>query len=121
MVGDGCYCFSNTVTYTHKHISLSMIQQPGKKVLVTGVASYVGIHVADQFLRAGYHVLGTVQTGERTDHIIKYFSIKYGLGRFTVQEIGYPAEDNVYDFVVQGTLKKDAIFQSVICKTKICN
>jgi nucleoside-diphosphate-sugar epimerase len=80
-----------------------MTSQPGKKVLVTGVASYIGIHVADQFLKAGYQVLGIVQIGERTDHIVKYF-LKYGFGRFSIQEIGYPAEDNVYDFVVQGKL-----------------
>jgi len=78
-----------------------MTLQRGTRVLVTSVVSYIGVHIADQFLRAGCIVFGTAQTGERTDHIVKYFA-RYGLGKFSIQEIGYPAYDNVYDIAVQG-------------------
>jgi nucleoside-diphosphate-sugar epimerase len=71
------------------------------KVLVTGISSFIGAHVADQFLRIGCNVVGTVQIGEKRHHIERYFQ-KYGSNKFNVQEIGYPAEDDVYDSVVRG-------------------
>lgn len=70
-------------------------------VLVTGISSFIGTHVADQFLRMGCNVTGTVQIGEKKHYLEHYFQ-KYGLHKFNVQEIGYPAEENVYDLVVRG-------------------
>ncbi|KAG2184460.1 hypothetical protein INT43_000369 [Umbelopsis isabellina] len=69
-------------------------------VLVTGISSFIGTHIADQFLRIGCNVTGTIQIGEKRHHLEHYFQ-KYGLHKFNIQEIGYPAEENVYDLVVR--------------------
>jgi nucleoside-diphosphate-sugar epimerase len=94
--------FENLKPQFEQSMKKIMTPEIGTKVLVTGVTSYIGIHVADQFLQAGCTVLGTNQRGERTDHITDYF-LKYGPGKFKIQEIGYPTHDHVYDKVVQGT------------------
>lgn len=54
----------------------------GSLILVTGVNGYVGSHVADQFLRFGYKVRGTVRDTEKSAWIDTYFDQKYGAGNF---------------------------------------
>ncbi|CAB58730.1 Flavonol reductase/cinnamoyl-CoA reductase family protein [Schizosaccharomyces pombe] len=43
----------------------------GKLVLVTGVTGFIGAHVAEQLLQAGYRVRGTVRSMEKADELIR--------------------------------------------------
>ena len=40
-----------------------------ERVVLTGVAGYIGRHVAAELLNAGYHVTGTVRSTARVDTI----------------------------------------------------
>jgi NADPH:quinone reductase-like Zn-dependent oxidoreductase len=51
-------------TLSHIYTLVSPIQQ-GARVLVTGATGYVGASVADQFIQAGYAVVGTSRTRQR--------------------------------------------------------
>jgi nucleoside-diphosphate-sugar epimerase len=43
-------------------LKLSNKNMPNELVLVTGIGGYVASHVADQLLKAGYKVRGTVRS-----------------------------------------------------------
>lgn len=49
-------------------------------VLVTGANGYIGSHVVDQLLNAGYKVRGTIRS--RKPWLEELFEKKYGKGRF---------------------------------------
>jgi nucleoside-diphosphate-sugar epimerase len=50
----------------------------GSLVLVTGVNGFIGSHVADQFLAAGYRVRGTARDLRKTDGLGELWKQKYG-------------------------------------------
>lgn len=71
-------------------------------VVVTGITGFIGSHVADQFLAAGYDVRGTTRTIEKGQVIKKALDERHGPGRvelFVVPEI---SADGAYDEVVKG-------------------
>ncbi|KAH8549332.1 putative cinnamoyl-CoA reductase [Umbelopsis sp. PMI_123] len=72
----------------------------GARVLVTGVTGYIGTHVADQFLKAGYTVVGTSRTAAKAQKVKNYFDEKYA-GKFEVYETGDLAKDGVFDNAVK--------------------
>ena len=47
-------------------------------VLVTGINGYLGSHVADQFLEAGYRVRGTTRDLKKTEGLKQLWERKYG-------------------------------------------
>jgi len=69
-------------------------------VLVTGVTGYVGANVADQFLQAGYTVVGTSRKAAKAKAIKEYFS-KYGAGKFEIFEAGDLEKEGVFDEAVK--------------------
>ncbi|KAH8549331.1 hypothetical protein BGW37DRAFT_429468 [Umbelopsis sp. PMI_123] len=73
----------------------------GARVLVTGATGYIGTHVADQFLKAGYTVVGTSRTAAKAQKVKIYFDKKYGTGKFEVYETGDLAKDGVFDNAVK--------------------
>lgn len=70
--------------------------KPGSLVLVTGVNGYVGSHIADQLLTAGYRVRGTVRSFQKAAWMDEFFRNKYGEGKF--QLVAVP------DFTIEGAL-----------------
>ena len=50
----------------------------GSTVLVTGVNGYIGSHVADQLLSAGYKVRGTVRSNEKGKIIAEALERRHG-------------------------------------------
>ncbi|KAJ6500234.1 NAD-P-binding protein [Mycena vitilis] len=74
-------------------------------ILVTGVNSYLGSHIADQLLAAGYNVRGTGRTAEKLKWVAELFDKKYGPGRFegaSVPDTYSMVVDGAFDEAVKG-------------------
>jgi nucleoside-diphosphate-sugar epimerase len=54
----------------------------GELILVTGVTGYIGSHVADQALAAGYKVRGAVRDSAKAQWLQDLFDQKYGQGKY---------------------------------------
>lgn len=76
--------------------------QLGDKILVTGTTGYVGSHVADQILAAGYQVRGLVRSFYKSQWLQGVFDEKYGPGRYERIEVGDVSQDGAYDEAVKG-------------------
>ncbi|KAL3470491.1 NAD(P)-binding protein [Aspergillus californicus] len=63
---------------------------PGSLILVTGANGYIASHVIDILLSKGYNVRGTIRNEK--PWLDKYFSEKYGSGRF--ESVIVPALDD---------------------------
>lgn len=74
----------------------------GTRVLVTGATGYIGAHVVDQFLQAGFVVVGTSRSAIKAQKTESYFKNRYGDGRFEIYEAGDLEEKGVFDEAVKG-------------------
>lgn len=75
---------------------------PGSTVLVTGVNSYLGSHVADQLLLAGYKVRGTARDASKVKWAQDVFDMKHGTGRFEGAIVTNMNVEGAYDEAVKG-------------------
>ncbi|KUJ08584.1 NAD-P-binding protein [Mollisia scopiformis] len=75
---------------------------PNHTVLVTGVNGFIGSHVADQFLAAGYDVRGTTRTIKRGQTIKKVLDEKHGAGRVEIVAVPDISIDGAFDEAVKG-------------------
>jgi GDP-mannose 4,6 dehydratase len=73
-------------------------------VLVTGISGFIGSHVADQFLEAGYRVRGTARVVSKVDSIKKALELKHGEGRLEVVAVPDMTIDGAFDEAVKGTM-----------------
>ncbi|KII85735.1 hypothetical protein PLICRDRAFT_178764 [Plicaturopsis crispa FD-325 SS-3] len=71
-------------------------------VLVTGFTGFVGSHVADQLLKAGYRVRGTTRTASKAAFLHEKFTREYGVGRFEVAEVPDMTASGAFDIATQG-------------------
>jgi nucleoside-diphosphate-sugar epimerase len=71
-------------------------------VLVTGVNGFLGSHIADQFLNAGFGVRGTVRSITKAENVRKALVEKHGQGRFEVISVPDITIDVVFDAAVKG-------------------
>ena len=78
---------------------------PGFTVLVTGANGFIGSHVADQLIQAGYRVRGTSRDTTKTAWMTDMFDKKYGKGRFEAVVVKDMAESGAFDEACQGTLR----------------
>ncbi|GAB5587558.1 hypothetical protein Unana1_02458 [Umbelopsis nana] len=53
------------------------------------VTGYIGTHVANEFLKAGYVVEGTSRTASKAEAVKTYFDKTYGAGKFEIFEAGF--------------------------------
>lgn len=85
---------------------MSPIQNPelpeGSLILVTGANGYIGSHIADQILLAGYRVRGTVRSAQKNAWMTAFFDGKYGKGKFELVEVKDLAEKSALEAVLQG-------------------
>ena len=74
----------------------------GSIVLVTGANGFIGSHVADQLIQAGYLVRGTSRDTDKTAWITELFDKKYGKGKFEAVEVKDMAESGAFDEACKG-------------------
>ena len=74
----------------------------GSIVLVTGANGFIGAHVADQVLQAGYTVRGTVRSKEKANWLYERFDANYGKGKFEAVEVPDMVAEGAFDEAVKG-------------------
>ncbi|KAL9576090.1 MAG: hypothetical protein Q9212_007395, partial [Teloschistes hypoglaucus] len=74
---------------------------PGSLVLVTGVNGYLGSHIADQFLEAGYRVRGTTRSNDKAAGVRELFTQKYGEGKFETVVVADMGKEGAFDEAVK--------------------
>ena len=84
----------------------------GSVVVISGVSGFLGSHIADQVLAAGYKVRGTTRSVERTAWVADYFKEKYGPDSFELIEVPTMEADNAFDSVVLGKFLLHKPFKS---------
>lgn len=73
----------------------------GSLVLVTGVNGFIGSHIADQLLLAGYNVRGTVRDLKRNSWMTTFFAKKYGVGSFEIVQVTDMSQSGCFDEAVK--------------------
>lgn len=74
----------------------------GSFVVVSGASGFIGSHVADQALAAGYKVRGTTRSSQKNAWLHKYFQEKYGSDSFELVEVPDMSAEGAFDEVVKG-------------------
>ncbi|KII83927.1 hypothetical protein PLICRDRAFT_118805 [Plicaturopsis crispa FD-325 SS-3] len=74
----------------------------GSTVLVTGFTGYIGAHVTDQLLGAGYTVRGTTRSAAKATYLKDKFTREYGAGRLDVVEIPDISADGAFNEAIKG-------------------
>lgn len=78
---------------------------PGETIIVvTGVSGFVGSHVADQLLNAGYVVRGVTRDGSKNGWLSQFFANKYGPGKFELVAIPRFDEPGAFDATLKGLI-----------------
>jgi nucleoside-diphosphate-sugar epimerase len=75
----------------------------GSLVLVTGVNGYLGSHVADRFLEAGYRVRGTTRDLKKVEGLKALWEKKYGQNRLELVVVKDMSHEGAFDEAVKGT------------------
>ncbi|KAI9646380.1 hypothetical protein NHQ30_004371 [Ciborinia camelliae] len=71
-------------------------------VLVTGLNGYIGSHVADQLLKAGYRVRGTTRDPSNVKNLVAQWEQQYGKNRVEVAIVPNMADEGAFDEAVKG-------------------
>ncbi|KAL8646004.1 MAG: hypothetical protein Q9210_006386 [Variospora velana] len=74
----------------------------GSLVLVTGISGYIGSHVADQLLQAGFRVRGTVRDETKGAWVKDMFAGKYGDDRIEIVSIADMRPAGAFDEACKG-------------------
>ncbi|KAK4458667.1 hypothetical protein QBC42DRAFT_20457 [Cladorrhinum samala] len=88
---------------------------PGSLVLVTGVNGLIASHAADQFLSAGYRVLGTVRSLSKTSYLVPLFTSRHGPNHFSRHEMPDLSAPGVWDSVFSSNPGITAVAHVVGC------
>lgn len=75
----------------------------GSTVLVSGVNGYLGSNVADQFLRFGYKVRGTVRDAEKNAWVADLFQGEFGKDAFELVAVPDMAAEGAFSEAVKGS------------------
>lgn len=76
----------------------------GSTIVVSGATGFVGSHVIDQALAAGFRVRGTTRDGKKGAWAEEYFKSKYGSDEFDLVEVPVMGAENAFDEAVKGEL-----------------
>lgn len=74
----------------------------GSLIVVSGVNGFIGSHVADQTLAAGFRVRGTTRSLRRNEWVLEYFKNKYGSEVFELVEVSDMTVDGAFDSALEG-------------------
>lgn len=75
---------------------------PGELIVVTGANGFIGSHVVDQLLLAGYNVRGTVRDSQKSSWLVNFFNSKFGQGRFSLAEVPEMSTPGAFDDAFKG-------------------
>lgn len=75
----------------------------GSLVLVTGANGYIGSHVADQLLEAGYRVRGTTRNLEKVKGLRALWESKYGPDKIEFAVVSDMSTEGAFNEAVKGT------------------
>jgi nucleoside-diphosphate-sugar epimerase len=89
-------------TYISKIIMAPAIPKDSL-VLVTGVNGWLGSHVADQFLQAGYRVRGTTRDLKKAEALKEFWEKQYGPDKLELVVVKDMSHDGAFDEAVKGT------------------
>ena len=71
-------------------------------VLVTGINGYLGSHIADQLLQAGYRVRGTSRDLKKVEGLRAYWEKLYGPNRLELVVVKDMSHDGAFNEAVKG-------------------
>ncbi|KAJ6445438.1 aldehyde reductase [Purpureocillium lavendulum] len=74
----------------------------GAVVVVTGVSGFIGSHIADQLLAAGYSVRGTTRDAAKSAWLAALFEGRYGADKFELHEVPDMAKEGAFEGIVHG-------------------
>ncbi|CZT25515.1 uncharacterized protein RCC_11248 [Ramularia collo-cygni] len=74
----------------------------GDIVLVTGVNGFIGSHVVEELIAAGFQVRGTSRTLAKAQYLVDYIEKKFGSGKIEIVEVPDMIQDGAYDAAVKG-------------------
>lgn len=80
----------------------STILPTGSLVLVTGANGYIGSHIDDQLLKAGYRVRGTVRDLEKSAWVTELFDARHGKGKFELVKVADFTKNCCLDEAIKG-------------------
>ena len=80
----------------------SPVIELGSLILVTGANGFIGSHVADQLIKAGYRVRGTARDTSKTAWLEELFENKYGKGKFESVIVEDMASPGAFDEACKG-------------------
>lgn len=72
--------------------------------LVTGVSGYIGSHVADQLMQAGFRIRGTTRNMSKVQGLSALWEKKFSKDRFEMVTVSNMSRDGAFDEAVKGTL-----------------
>ncbi|KAI3559687.1 NAD dependent epimerase/dehydratase [Colletotrichum abscissum] len=85
---------------------MSFIENPavpkGSIAVITGANGYIASHIADQFIRYGHKVRGTVRNPKKSAWLVPHFEKKYGVGKFELHVVPDMQVDGAYDEAIKG-------------------
>lgn len=76
--------------------------QKADTVLVTGATGYIGSHVVEELLAAGYKVRGTSRTTDKAAYLTNLMDKKFGKGNLEIVEVPDMIADDAYTDAVKG-------------------
>jgi nucleoside-diphosphate-sugar epimerase len=74
----------------------------GDIVLVTGVNGYIGSHVAEELIAAGYKVRGTSRSSANAKFLVDHLNEKFGPDKIEIVEVPDMIQPDAYDAAVVG-------------------
>lgn len=74
----------------------------GSTIVITGCSGFIGSHVADQVLAAGYTVRGTSRDADKNKWLKDYFDKKHGKGKFELVSVPDLTKENAFEEAVKG-------------------
>lgn len=80
---------------------MSLLQK-GDLVLVTGATGYIGGHVVEELIAAGYKVRGTSRNHTKAQFLVKHIEKQFGTGKLELVDVPEMAAENAYDEAVKG-------------------
>lgn len=74
----------------------------GSTIVITGCSGFIGSHVTDQVLSAGYKVRGTSRDVVKNKWVADFFAARHGEGKFELVEVPDLTQDDAFAEVVKG-------------------